>query len=110
MELATISVTYGITPPDNTTFITESIIYARKALAIFRSNGEIDFEVGCDGIYNLIEFCSAGYWEICEARSYLYFEKMRKYYDLWVILLCLSQEYFCICLKHLLLLHVNVFL
>ncbi len=47
-----------------------------STICIGINNGEIDFEVGCDGIYNLIELCSAGYWEIWEARSYLYFEKI----------------------------------
>ena len=37
---------------------------------------QIDFEIGCEGVYNLIELCSVGYWEAWEARSYLYFEKI----------------------------------
>ncbi len=37
---------------------------------------KITFEQGCEGIYHLIEFCSVGYWEVWEARSYLYFEKI----------------------------------
>ena len=37
---------------------------------------KIDFETGCEGIYHLIEFCCVGYWEVWEARSYLYFEKV----------------------------------
>jgi hypothetical protein len=37
---------------------------------------KIDFETGCEGVYNLVELCSVGYWEAWEARSYLYFEKI----------------------------------
>ena len=28
---------------------------------------QIDFEIGCEGVYNLIELCSVGYWEAWEA-------------------------------------------
>jgi len=40
------------------------------------SEGKLDFETGCEGLYHLIEFCCVGYWEVWEARAYLYFENV----------------------------------
>ncbi|MED5485881.1 MAG: hypothetical protein VYE59_04620 [Candidatus Thermoplasmatota archaeon] len=40
------------------------------------NSGKLNFEQGCDGLYHLIELCCTGYWQVWEARSYLYFEKI----------------------------------
>ena len=40
------------------------------------SDCKLDFENACEGIYQLIEFCCIGFWEVWEARAYLYFEKI----------------------------------
>jgi hypothetical protein len=40
------------------------------------SQRKLDIEAGSEGIYHLIELCCVGYWEVWEARSYLYFEKV----------------------------------
>jgi len=40
------------------------------------NDGKLNYETACEGIYHLIEFCCVGFWEVWEARSYLYFEKI----------------------------------